>query len=205
MIALPIAHDPFAEGAPPAPYLVPLPAGFDPFAQATPDAASTSAATPASPPPPPWILAPVHHDPFRGPPSAPYLVPLPLGYDPFAGSDVDVLNPSASSSPSPPNADTPMTDAMTPAYAMAPAIQDRRLAADAGGLRSTPATSVADAPWWLDQFREVAPADPDLSSQQPGALRNFGTAAANRQSPAQDKPPSIWARWLVSPITACSI
>jgi hypothetical protein len=157
MIALPIAHDPFAEGVPPAPYLVPLPTGFDPFAQATPDAASTSAATPASPPPPPWILARVHHDPFRGPPSAPYLVSLPLGYDPFAGSDAEALNPSASSSPSPTNADTPVTDTMTPAYAMAPAIQDRPPAADAGGLRSNPPTSVADAPWWLDQYNAALP------------------------------------------------
>jgi len=128
------------------PNLVPL--DVNPVAQAAPAPAA------ATPPPPSWISVPIHHDPIQGPPTAPYRVALPAGFNPFAGGYAHASNPSASSSSWPGNADTLVADS-TPAPAIASAIRDRPQATAAGGLPSDAATS--GAPWWLDRYDAALP------------------------------------------------
>src|SRR5580704_1566155 len=157
----PLANYPWARGL--QPFLVPrsdqhstpwfdlarqpnlAPVDDNPVAQAAPAVAGEAAT--ATSPSSPWSLVPVHHDPFQGPPTAPYLVPLPAGFNPFAGNDARASDPSAGNN-------------------------------QGSGAATDPPISGVDAPWWFSQFNSAAPVGSDARSQQPGALRTFGTAAA---------------------------
>jgi hypothetical protein len=195
----PLANYPWARGlqpflAPPSdqqstPWFDParqpnlIPVDDNPVAQVAP----TVAREVATPPSPPWILAPVHHDPFQGLLTPPYLVPLPVGFNPFGGGYADAFNPSASphASPSswPRNADTPVSD--TAALGMASGIRDRPQAAAAVGLLSNAATS--GTPWWPDRYNVALPNAPRVNLNPAAAVAaDFDTDQSLKAWPSDD-------------------